>query len=132
MVCCDTTFLIDLFRKKPNAMDTLKRFIERHQMLSVTVITIAELYHGAYKSKKVDAEISKIKEIIKRFLVFEMDIDSAEKYGKIRAFLEKKGMKVADRDIFIGAISTAHGETTIITRNKEDFEKMPGIKVISY
>lgn len=132
MVCLDTTFLIDLFRKNTAAMDALKKFVDKHETLSVTVMTIAELYHGAFKSKKVDVEITKIKELIKRFLIFEMNIRSAEKYGEIRAILEKKGVKVADRDILIGAISISHGDTTIITRNKQDFEKLPGITTLSY
>ena len=38
---------------------------------------------------------------------------------------------VGDGDIFIGAISIANGETTIITRNKKDFERIPGIKEIT-
>jgi predicted nucleic acid-binding protein len=132
MVCCDTTFLIDLIRKDANAIKALEKFKEEHQTLSVTVMTIAELYCGAYKSTKINAELAKIKQIIDLFLVFEMNIHSAEKYGKIRASLEKKGMKVNDRDILIAAISLAHGERTIITRDKEDFEKIHELEILSY
>lgn len=132
MVCCDTTFLIDLFRKDVNAVKTLEKLKGEHQKLSVTVMTIAELYCGAYKSAKVNAELAKIKQIIDLFLVFEMNIHSAEIYGKIRASLEKKGIKVNDRDILIAAISLAHGERRIITRNKEDFEKIHELEILSY
>ena len=132
MVCCDTTFLVDLIRKNVNAISKLREFVKNDEKLSITVITIAELYYGAYKSKNVNKELNKVRGTIERFHILEMDVGSAEKYGEIRAFLENKGVKRSDRDLFIAAISISHNERAVVTRNRKDFEKIPGITVITY
>jgi predicted nucleic acid-binding protein len=132
MPCCDTTFLADLFRKKPEAIGLLRELRNKHESICTTVITIAELFYGAYKSAKIEEERNKVRHIIESFLVFGLNVDACEKYGRIRAYLEKRGETVADRDIFISAISLSNGERVIITRNRKHFEKIPGINVLTY
>jgi tRNA(fMet)-specific endonuclease VapC len=132
MVCCDTTFIIDLIRKDSYAINKLKEVVSNREGLSITVITVAELYYGAYKSKNVEEEIFRIHETILRFSILEMNEESAKEYGRIRALLERRGIKIPDRDLFIAAISLSHDENVIITRNKRDFEEIPGLTVHSY
>ena len=44
MVCLDTTFFADLFRKNPAAEKKLYELANETQTVSTTVMTIAELY----------------------------------------------------------------------------------------
>jgi tRNA(fMet)-specific endonuclease VapC len=132
MVCLDTTFFADLFRKNPAAENKLIELVDKNQSLSTTVITIAELYYGAYKSKNETEEKTKIKQILNNFTILEMNEHGAEKFGEILSTLERTGQIIPDRDILIAAISISKKETTIVTRNLKDFEKIPGITVIKY
>jgi len=132
MVCCDTTFIVDLIRKENRAVNKLRELMEREENLFITVITVAELYYGAYKSKNVKEELSKVDEIMRSFLILEMDEISAKEYGSMRASLEKEGINIPERDLLIAAISCSHGERVLLTRNKRDFERIPNITVVVY
>jgi tRNA(fMet)-specific endonuclease VapC len=132
MVCLDTTFLADLIRKNPDANKKLNNLAKQSDSLSTTIINSAELFYGAHKSKSVDTEKAKLKLVLSRFLVFEMDEVSAEKFGEILSKLDKQGQKIADRDIMIAAIAITKGENVIVTRNKKDFEKIPQLTIQTY
>ena len=132
MVCLDTTFFADLFRKNPAAEKKLYELANETQTVSTTVMTIAELYYGAYKSKNIIDEMRNVASVLDSFLILEMNQEGAKMFGEILSTLEKKGQTIPDRDILIGAISLSKGETTIITRNAKDFARIPGLKVITY
>ena len=132
MVCLDTTFFADLFRKNPAAEKKLYELANETESLSTTVMTIAELYYGAYKSKNIIDEMKNVESVLNNFQILEMTPEAAKKFGEILSIMEKKGQTIPDRDILIGAISLSKGEQTIVTRNAKDFARNPGIKVITY
>jgi tRNA(fMet)-specific endonuclease VapC len=132
MVCLDTTFFADLFRKNPAAEKKLYELANETQTVSTTVMTIAELYYGAYKSKNIIDEMRNVASVLDNFLILEMNQEGAKMFGEILSSLEKKGQTIPDRDILIGAISLSKGEKTIITRNAKDFARIPGLEVITY
>jgi tRNA(fMet)-specific endonuclease VapC len=132
MVCLDTTFLADLIRKNPSANKKLSNLVKEGKSLSTTIINSAELFYGAYKSNNVDKEKEKVKLVLSRFIVFEMDEAGAEKFGEILSKLEKQGQKIADRDIMIAAIAVSKGENVIVTRNIKDFDRVPDLMFEPY
>ncbi len=132
MVCLDTTFLIDLLRKKPEAEKKLSSLMKRSDGPCVTVISVGELFYGAYKSKNVEREKEKITDVLSGLLILEMNEYGAEKFGQILSALDQTGQKTNDRDILIAAIAISKGENIIVTRNAKDFSKIPEIAVESY
>ena len=132
MVCLDTAFLADLFRKNPAAEKKLKELVETHESISVTVMSLAELYYGAYKSNRLEAEKAKIEQIKRDFLILEMDDGGAQEFGVLLGRLEKAGKRVSDRDVLIAAIAISKGEKTIVTRNKKDFSRISELSVSTY
>ncbi len=132
MVCLDTTFFADLFRKDPAAEKKLYELANGNEIVSTTVMTIAELYYGAYKSRNISEEIKNVAAVLNSFLILEMNQEGAKIFGEILSTLEKQGQIIPDRDILIGAISLSKGEETIVTRNEKDFDRIPGIRVQIY
>jgi tRNA(fMet)-specific endonuclease VapC len=132
MVCLDNTFLADLIRKSLEANKKMDSLVKQGDTLSTTVINCAELFYGAYKSNNVDKEKANMKLVLSRFIVFEMDEVSAERFVEILSKLEKQGQKIADRDVMIAAIAMSKGENRVVTRNKKDFEKIPQLIVETY
>jgi tRNA(fMet)-specific endonuclease VapC len=132
MVCLDTAFLADLFRKNPAAEKKLKEFVEAHEEISITVMTVAELYYGAYKSNRMEEEKAKVEQIKRKFLILEMNERGAQKFGEFLNWLDKTGKKISDRDVLIAAIAISKGENSIVTRNEKDFARIPEISVITY
>ena len=132
MVCVDTTFLIDLLHKNPAAEKKLISLSKRIDGPSVTVITLGELFYGAYKSNNAEKEKEKTREALSGFLILEMNEQGAERFGEILGILDKRGQKINDRDVMIAAIAISKGEHSIVTRNKKDFERIPGLAVETY
>jgi tRNA(fMet)-specific endonuclease VapC len=132
MVCIDTTFFADLFRKNPAAEQKLTELTAKNETLTTTVMTIAELYYGAYKSKNPKKEEENIEQILNNFKILEMNKNGAQKFGELLNTLEKTGQKIPDRDLLIGAIAISKGETTVVTRNVKDFERIPQLTVTTY
>ena len=132
MVCLDTAFLADLFRKNPAAEMKLKEFVDAREEISITVMTVAELYYGAYKSNRVEKEKAKVEQIKRKFLILEMNESGAQKFGELLSRLEKTGTKISDRDVLIAAIAISKGENTIVTRNEKDFARISELSVITY
>ena len=132
MVCLDTAFLADLFRKNPAAEKKLKELVEARERISITVMTVAELYNGAYKSNRAKEEKAKVEQIKRRFLILEMNESGAQKFGELLSRLEKSGKTISDRDVLIAAIAISKGENTIVTRNEKDFSRISELSVITY
>ncbi len=132
MVCLDTTFLIDLLRRKLDAEKKLSILMRRSDRPCVTVITVGELYYGAYKSENAEKEKIKINQVLNGFLILEMNEYGAEKFGQLLGALDKGGQMVNDRDVLIAAIAISKGEHVIVTRNAKNFERIPEIAVESY
>ena len=132
MVCLDTTFMIDLLHKNPEAEKKLSSLIKGSDNPCTTVITVGELFYGAYKSRNTEEEKQNVKRALSGFLILEMNERGAEKFGQILGTLDKNGQKINDRDVMIAAIAMSKGENTVVTRNKKDFERIPNLTVLSY
>ena len=91
MVCLDTTFFADLFRKNPAAEKKLYELANDTEIVSTTVMTIAELYYGAYKSRSISEEIKNVASVLNSFLILEMNPEGAKMFGEILSTLEKTG-----------------------------------------
>lgn len=131
MVCLDTSFLIALLRTDLVAERKLESYIEEGDRVSTTPICACELFAGAYKSRKRDLEIRKVKEFLSRMELLEFSTHACERFGRIRAELESKGTPVGDFDLMIAAIAMVHNQA-VATRDVEHFHKIPGLVVESW
>jgi tRNA(fMet)-specific endonuclease VapC len=52
-------------------------------------------------------------------------------YGSIRAHLEKKGTPISGEDLIIASCALA-SERVLVTRNQDEFRRVPGLKVESW
>ena len=131
MVCLDTSFLIALLRTDLVAERKLESYIEEGERVSTTPICACELFGGAYKSRKRDLEIRKVKEFLSRMELLEFSPQACERFGRIRAELESKGTPLGDFDLMIAAIAMAHNQA-VVTRDVEHFHMIPGLVVESW
>ena len=53
---------------------------------------------------------------------------SLKLYGKLKAELEQKGLRLDDFDLLIGATSIVN-KMTMVTSNTRHFERIPGIRL---
>lgn len=97
--------------------------------LSISAITLAEIYYGIEKSsvrkKERRTKIEQIRSILE---IHSFDEVAAAKYGIIRAQLEKKGLVISERDLQIASIAIAKG-LCVITHNAKEFNRVEKLKV---
>ena len=119
----DTCICIALLKKSQSVIQRIRE-VGTHNC-KISDITMAELYFGAFKSRK-DKHFNDVYEISKLFEKF--PIQYTRKYGEIRWELEKQGLRIGDMDMFIAA--TALEENLIlVTGNIKHFERVPGLKI---
>ncbi len=96
--------------------------------VSISFITISELYYGVYKSQRVDQNLSTIRRLTEQLNVIESDEAISEEFGKIKALLENAGTIIDDADIYIAACTHVHG-LTLVTNNTKHFKRIRGLKL---
>lgn len=131
MVCLDTSFLIALIRREASAERKLESYTEGGEALTTTAISAAELFEGAYASGRRAAETAKVREILGRLDLLEMSLPVCETYGKLVNDLRKRGVPIGDLDTLIASAALTNRQI-LITRNKEHFERVPGLIVDSW
>jgi tRNA(fMet)-specific endonuclease VapC len=92
------------------------KFLDANIMF-VPSIVIGELYYGAYKSGRVQANLKVIEEFADSNTVLTCDKTTARLYGAIRQQLKIKGRPVPENEIWIAAIARQY-ELTLVTRDE--------------
>lgn len=93
-----------------------------------TWITAAELYYGAAKSVAPEKNRALVTSFLATLPVFGLDQASVQIFGAAKALLERKGHRLADADLFIGAIAVVQ-EATVVTGSRRHYERIPGVAV---
>lgn len=96
--------------------------------VATTWITAAELHYGAAKSNAPEKNRSLVKGFLATLPVLGLDDASVQIFGEAKALLERRGQRLADADLFIGAIAVAN-QATVITGNRRHYERIPGVTV---
>ncbi len=106
---------------------------ERLQELSPSRVKIAsvvrgELLLGAEKSKEPEETRDIVEQFLLPFDVVGFGKKAADHYARIRGKLESRGEIIGSNDLLIAATVCAV-EGTLITRNQDEFKRVPGLKV---
>ena len=96
--------------------------------IKTSVITLMELYYGAYKSQKVTGNLAKIKTIEQSVEIITPGVESAEVFGMLKSQLEKTGSRLDDFDLIIAACALAYN-LTLVTNNEKHFQRIDGLKL---
>jgi tRNA(fMet)-specific endonuclease VapC len=88
----------------------------------------AELYYGAYKSARREANLSVLATLFTSFSSFPFDGEAARLAGEIRADLARKGTPIGPYDVQIAAIAMAN-DCVLVTHNVGEFSRIAGLKL---
>ena len=126
----DTSILIEFVHGNGKVIERIKQVGFDRCMISV--VSLQELYFGAYKAKSVrneyyEQELVRINMLRRRFMVLPLP-EEADGYGQIKESLQRTGKLVDEFDMLIGGQALAEN-LTVITDNVRHFERFPGIRV---
>jgi tRNA(fMet)-specific endonuclease VapC len=93
----------------------------------LSLITLGELYHGIYNSTQVQRNLLRYRRFISQMKLLPFTPPVAQRFGEIKADLQRRGEMVQDNDIWIAAHALAHGPT-LVSNNERDFERIPDLK----
>lgn len=122
----DTNIMIAIFAGDAEVKTSLANANE----VFVPSIALGELYYGAHKSSRVEANISRINEFAASSSVLTCDTETSKEYGKIKNSLRIKGRPIPENDIWIAAIAKQY-ELTLISRD-EHFNEIDELLVMSW
>lgn len=123
MKLLDSDTCIGILRGRSEVLQ--RRAIEVDE-LATTWVTASELFYGAAKSAKPDANAALVVRFLSTLPVLAPDLASARLFGEVKARLATAGKIVADADLFIAAIALSRG-ATLVTGNRKHYERIPGV-----
>ena len=123
----DTNTIIYARNKRP---PSVQEVLLSHDPSSIciSVITMAELEYGIFKSSKPAQNRSALMLFLSDITVLPFNSDAASQYGEIRHFLQTKGNLIGANDMLIAAHAKALN-LTLVTHNTGEFSRIPGLKL---
>ncbi|HOI66946.1 MAG TPA: type II toxin-antitoxin system VapC family toxin [Thiomonas arsenitoxydans] len=122
----DTHIVIYVIKRRP--MEVLAAFNANAARMAISVITLAELLHGAEKSSRPSANLAVVEDFVSRLEVLPYTAKAAQHYGQIRAALERAGEPIGVNDLHIAAHARSEG-LTLVTNNAGEFRRVPALQI---
>ncbi len=100
------------------------------EAISVSILTVGELYFGAYNSARLEANLERIHEFLSSPgpIVLSIDDAAAEYFGKFKAALRRDGKPIGDVDLLIAGVAASR-DLKVVTNNTEHFERIADISL---
>jgi predicted nucleic acid-binding protein len=128
-IMLDTDILIDYLRRKPQpeAVEIFKGIEKRYYEAYVSSITVFEIYRGARLSPKPEKAMDAAQNLFNDLIILSFNEQTAINASEIYVQLEKQGLPLEIRDVFIGAQARIT-RLLLITKNTKHFERIPELK----
>ena len=98
------------------------------EQLSYSIISLAELYFGAYHSQYLEKNLLAVEIVRQKLQLLNFNEESAKLFGKIKAKLKQQGNIILDADIMIASIALSN-ELILVTNNSNHFQRIPYLKL---
>ena len=122
----DTNIVIYVIKRRP--IEVMEVFNTHAGQMSLSVVTVAELIHGAEKSAKPEHNLRIVEDFCSRLEVLDYTLKAAGHYGDIRANLERSGTTIGVNDLHIAAHARSEG-LTLVTNNMREFERVAALRL---
>ena len=116
----DTNIVIALFAGEDAVLKPLADAAE----VFLPSIVLGELYYGAHKSGRVEANVRRVDELAGRGAVLACDAETGRHYGEVKTLLRAKGRPLPENDIWVAAVALQHG-LVLVTRDAHFNEIAP-------
>jgi predicted nucleic acid-binding protein len=97
----------------------------------VSVITASELLHGLHRARDAGTRSRRaawVEAVIARFPLLPVDLAGARAHARLWADLAAEGRLIGPNDLWLAATALSRG-LAIVTTNRREFERVPGLVV---
>ena len=122
----DTNIVIYVIKRRP--IEVLATFNTNAKRMAISVVTLAELLHGAEKSSQPSLNLAVVEDFCSRLEVLPYAVKAAQHYGLIRASLESIGQPIGVNDLHIAAHARSEG-LVLVTNNSKEFSRVPALQI---
>ena len=127
MYLIDTDWTIDYISGVERIIARVDEF--RPAGIAISILSVAELYEGAFYSKDPSASEQALQRFIDSIEVLELDDATCRIFAQERGRLRAAGTIIGDFDILIGATAIRHG-LIVLTNNRRHFSRLQGIEIV--
>jgi len=129
-VMLDTNICIYAMRKRPTALQRRLESLDSSEA-AISCVVLAELWLGVMKSQFQLRNEAALLAFLNRVTVLNWPTGAARLYGSVRAHLERRGTPIGAEDTLIAA-HALHEDIPLVTNNREEFRRVPGLKIESW
>jgi predicted nucleic acid-binding protein len=131
----DSSVVIAAERRGHTVRQILEQIKAAHGEIDIglSVVTIAELMHGAYRAKDESQKrrrLAFIERLSSDVPVYPVTIEIARRIGRIEGEQAAKGIVIAFEDLAIGVTALELGYR-VATANVRHFQMVPGLGIVS-
>ena len=122
----DSDWVIDYLDEVPEALVLLRQLFP--DGVAISVVTYMEVLQGVERSPDATGARSKFDSFLRGIPVLPFSLAVAERCALLREELRRQGKRVHPRalDLINAATALDYG-FTLVTRNREDYEDIPGL-----
>ena len=124
----DTDWIIHALHGKEKEVTKLLEL--KMDGLAISVISLAELYEGVYRSADPISSETVLKDFLSGVMVLEINEEISKKFGELRAKLRTQGKLIGDFDLLIASTGLCYN-LTLLTYNINEFERVENLNIFS-
>ncbi len=122
----DSDWIIDCLRGNEPAIQSLSQIAS--QGLAVSIISVAEIYEGAYGQSDPQTHLETFRTFLRAFTTLTLTDSTVDRFAQLRARLRSEGRAPPDFDLLIGATALEHN-LAVVTRNVRHFKRIEGLEI---
>ncbi len=122
----DTDVFSFLFKSHPLA-EAYRPHL-KGQALAISFMTVAELFHGAYRARWGMRQIEHLESWINSYAVIPSSNAMSKKWGEVRFIRRAQPISPADAWIAAAALDK---DWPLVTHNAKDYGGIPGLNIIT-
>ena len=126
-ILIDTDVFSYMFRGDSRA-DFFRPYI-LNSTLSVSFMSVAELYYGAYADGWGVARTVRLEDSLKSYVILQYDYLTCQLWGQVKAQRQAHGHEIGHADAWIAATALRHN-CALATNNTRDFVDIEGLVLI--
>lgn len=131
----DTDFFIDLMHSRrrfhERAVAKAQELVDRNVRLGLTAVTRFELSSGIEQSARREEERTAVRRLLEAYPTYALDSPAADRAGLLHGSLLARETAVGVMDVLIAAVALEQG-VPVLTRNRKDFGRIPGLPLETY
>lgn len=124
----DTDWIILHFRGNARVARRLEELSP--EGIGLSVVSMGELYEGVYSASDPASSETALQLVLSGVDVLGIDDEVCRIFGQQRGRLRAANNLIGDADTWIGATAIRHG-LTLLTNNRQHFERMHGLSIES-